>query len=51
LHSCSGLGRAEQLLRTDLIATPTATGGDSDMGDTDVVTALKSEDLYGAQVS
>jgi hypothetical protein len=42
---------AGQLLRTDLIVTLTPTGGGTDMGNNDVVTAVKSEDLYGAQVS
>jgi hypothetical protein len=45
------LAAAGQLLRTDLIVTLTPTGGGTDMGNNDVVTAVKSEDLYGAQVS
>jgi hypothetical protein len=41
----------EQLLRTDLIVTLTPTGCGSDIGDSDVIAVVKSEDLYGAQVS
>lgn len=54
LHGCciraALLAGAEQLLRIALIVTLTPTDSGADMGGNDVITAVKSEDLYGARV-